>query len=127
MFYRALFDYDRTRDSGLPSQGLDFKFGDILHVVNASDDEWWQARQLTAQGEVEEVGVIPSKRRSVGFGSGPSWCRSSAEAGSTLSISVCPQGGEEGTSKAKDGEVQRQVPGPRGESDGLAPLGGGHY
>ena len=62
---RALFDYDKTRDSGLPSQGLNFKFGDILHVVNASDDEWWQARQLTAQGEVEEVGVIPSKRRSV--------------------------------------------------------------
>ncbi|XP_068423472.1 discs large homolog 1-like protein isoform X10 [Clinocottus analis] len=63
LYVRALFDYDRTRDSGLPSQGLDFKFGDILHVVNASDDEWWQARQLTAQGEVEEVGVIPSKRR----------------------------------------------------------------
>lgn len=62
---RALFDYDKTRDSGLPSQGLNFKFGDILHVVNASDDEWWQARQLTAQGELEEVGVIPSKRRSV--------------------------------------------------------------
>uniref|UniRef100_A0A8C2XK68 Disks large homolog 1 n=1 Tax=Cyclopterus lumpus TaxID=8103 RepID=A0A8C2XK68_CYCLU len=63
LYVRALFDYDRTRDSGLPSQGLDFKFGDILHVVNASDDEWWQARQLTTQGEVEEVGVIPSKRR----------------------------------------------------------------
>ncbi|KAM8838842.1 LOW QUALITY PROTEIN: discs large homolog 1-like protein [Synchiropus picturatus] len=63
LYVRALFDYDRTRDSGLPSQGLNFRFGDILHVVNASDDEWWQARQLTAQGEVEEVGVIPSKRR----------------------------------------------------------------
>ncbi|XP_034470184.1 discs large homolog 1-like protein isoform X7 [Hippoglossus hippoglossus] len=63
LYVRALFDYDKTRDSGLPSQGLNFKFGDILHVVNASDDEWWQARQLTAQGEVEEVGVIPSKRR----------------------------------------------------------------
>ncbi|KAM8849915.1 discs large homolog 1-like protein isoform 11-T11 [Spinachia spinachia] len=63
LYVRALFDYDKTRDSGLPSQGLNFKFGDILHVVNASDDEWWQARQLTPQGEVEEVGVIPSKRR----------------------------------------------------------------
>ncbi|KAM9321767.1 discs large homolog 1-like protein isoform 13-T13 [Pholidichthys leucotaenia] len=63
LYVRALFDYDRSRDSGLPSQGLNFKFGDILHVVNASDDEWWQARQLTARGEVEEVGVIPSKRR----------------------------------------------------------------
>ncbi|XP_035861099.1 discs large homolog 1-like protein isoform X1 [Sander lucioperca] len=63
LYVRALFDYDKTRDSGLPSQGLNFKFGDILHVVNASDDEWWQARQLTSQGEAEEVGVIPSKRR----------------------------------------------------------------
>uniref|UniRef100_A0A3Q2R1B8 Discs large MAGUK scaffold protein 1a n=1 Tax=Fundulus heteroclitus TaxID=8078 RepID=A0A3Q2R1B8_FUNHE len=59
LYVRALFDYDKTRDSGLPSQGLNFRFGDILHVVNASDDEWWQARHL------EEVGVIPSKRRSV--------------------------------------------------------------
>ncbi|XP_024908130.1 disks large homolog 1-like [Cynoglossus semilaevis] len=63
LYVRALFDYDKTRDSGLPSQGLNFRFGDVLHVVNASDDEWWQARQLTAQGAVEEVGVIPSKRR----------------------------------------------------------------
>ncbi|XP_038125947.1 discs large homolog 1-like protein isoform X7 [Cyprinodon tularosa] len=63
LYVRALFDYDKTRDSGLPSQGLNFKFGDILHVVNASDDEWWQARHLTPEGELEEVGVIPSKRR----------------------------------------------------------------
>ncbi|XP_031415382.2 discs large homolog 1-like protein isoform X12 [Clupea harengus] len=63
LYVRALFDYDKTKDSGLPSQGLNFKFGDILHVVNASDDEWWQARQVTPDGEVEELGVIPSKRR----------------------------------------------------------------
>ncbi|XP_065131937.1 discs large homolog 1-like protein isoform X7 [Paramisgurnus dabryanus] len=63
LYVRALFDYDKTKDSGLPSQGLNFRFGDILHVVNASDDEWWQARQVTPQGEVEEMGVIPSKRR----------------------------------------------------------------
>ncbi|XP_006637478.1 disks large homolog 1 isoform X20 [Lepisosteus oculatus] len=63
LYVRALFDYDKTKDSGLPSQGLNFKFGDILHVINASDDEWWQARQVTPDGEIEEVGVIPSKRR----------------------------------------------------------------
>ncbi|XP_077472441.1 discs large homolog 1-like protein isoform X19 [Stigmatopora argus] len=63
LYVRALFDYDKTRDSGLPSQGLDFKFGDILHVVNASDDEWWQARHMTLAGDVQDVGVIPSKRR----------------------------------------------------------------
>ncbi|XP_037391027.1 disks large homolog 1 isoform X30 [Pygocentrus nattereri] len=63
LYVRALFDYDRMKDSGLPSQGLNFRFGDILHVLNASDDEWWQARQVTTDGEVEEIGVIPSKRR----------------------------------------------------------------
>uniref|UniRef100_A0AAY4EAS4 Disks large homolog 1 n=1 Tax=Denticeps clupeoides TaxID=299321 RepID=A0AAY4EAS4_9TELE len=60
---RALFDYDRTKDSGLPSQGLNFRFGDILHVLNASDDEWWQAKQVTPEGETQEIGVIPSKKR----------------------------------------------------------------
>ncbi|XP_078522604.1 disks large homolog 1 isoform X14 [Lissotriton helveticus] len=63
LYVRALFDYDKTKDSGLPSQGLNFNFGDILHVVNASDDEWWQARQVMPDGESEEIGVIPSKRR----------------------------------------------------------------
>ncbi|XP_050164297.1 disks large homolog 1 isoform X12 [Myiozetetes cayanensis] len=64
LYVRALFDYDKTKDSGLPSQGLNFKFGDILHVINASDDEWWQARQVTPGGESDEIGVIPSKRSS---------------------------------------------------------------
>lgn len=62
-FYRAMFDYDKSKDSGLPSQGLSFKYGDILHVINASDDEWWQARRVTLEGDSEEMGVIPSKRR----------------------------------------------------------------
>lgn len=64
LYVRALFDYDPLRDSGLPSRGLPFRFGDILHVINASDDEWWQARKLLPDGEEDTVfGVIPSKRR----------------------------------------------------------------
>ncbi|XP_033637505.1 disks large homolog 1-like isoform X2 [Asterias rubens] len=63
LYVRALFDYDKTKDSGLPSQGLSFGYGDILHVTNASDDEWWQARQVLHTGEEGEMGVIPSKRR----------------------------------------------------------------
>nr|XP_032834434.1 discs large homolog 1-like protein isoform X2 [Petromyzon marinus] len=63
LYVRALFDYDRSKDSGLPSQGLSFRFGDILHVLNASDDEWWQARRVTAEGESDSIGVVPSKRR----------------------------------------------------------------
>merc|ERR1739838_391979 len=46
LYVRALFDYDAQRDSGLPSKGLTFRYGDILHVINASDDEWWQARRV---------------------------------------------------------------------------------
>lgn len=61
---RALFDYDPTKDSGLPSKGLAFKYGDILHVTNASDDEWWQARRLLPE-EDEGLAIIPSKRRLV--------------------------------------------------------------
>ncbi|XP_035846931.1 disks large homolog 2 isoform X12 [Sander lucioperca] len=63
LYVRALFDYEKSKDSGLPSQGLSFRYGDILHVINASDDEWWQARRVTPHGDSEEMGVIPSKRR----------------------------------------------------------------
>ncbi|KAM9385730.1 disks large homolog 2 [Pholidichthys leucotaenia] len=63
LYVRALFDYEKSKDSGLPSQGVSFRYGDILHVINASDDEWWQARRVTPHGDSEEMGVIPSKRR----------------------------------------------------------------
>lgn len=62
-FHRALFDYDPNKDDGLPSRGLAFRYGEILHVTNASDDEWWQARRVTPQGEEEGLGIIPSRRR----------------------------------------------------------------
>ncbi|XP_072035225.1 disks large homolog 1-like isoform X3 [Amphiura filiformis] len=63
IYVRALFDYDKAKDSGLPSQGLSFMYGDILHVTNASDDEWWQAKHILPGGQEGELGVIPSKRR----------------------------------------------------------------
>ncbi|XP_071839440.1 disks large homolog 4-like isoform X5 [Apostichopus japonicus] len=62
-YVRSLFEYDKTKDSGLPSQGLSFNFGDILHITNASDDEWWQARRVLPNGEDGEMGVIPSDKR----------------------------------------------------------------
>lgn len=62
-YHRALFDYDPNKDDGLPSRGLPFRYGDILHVTNASDDEWWQARRVLASGEEEGMGIVPSKRR----------------------------------------------------------------
>lgn len=63
LYVRALFDYDPNRDDGLPTRGLPFKHGDILHVTNASDDEWWQARRVVGDGEEESIGIVPSKRR----------------------------------------------------------------
>ncbi|PIO15344.1 hypothetical protein AB205_0039170, partial [Aquarana catesbeiana] len=60
-YIRALFDYDKTRDCGFLSQALSFKFGDVLQVLDATDEEWWQARRVQPEGE--EIGFIPSKRR----------------------------------------------------------------
>lgn len=63
LYVRALFDYDPLKDDGLPSRGLAFHYGDILHVTNASDDEWWQARRVLWSGEQEGLGIVPSKKR----------------------------------------------------------------
>ena len=63
LYVRALFDYDPARDDGLPSRGLGFNYGDILHVTNASDEEWWQARKVLPNGEEAGLGIIPSKIR----------------------------------------------------------------
>ncbi|KAJ2950088.1 hypothetical protein O0L34_g11429 [Tuta absoluta] len=62
LYVRALFDYDPIRDDGLPSRGLPFRYGDILHVTNASDDEWWQAKRIDTV-EADAMGIIPSKKR----------------------------------------------------------------
>ena len=63
LYVRALFDYDPARDDGLPSRGLGFNYGEILHVTNASDEEWWQARRVLPNGEEAGLGIIPSKIR----------------------------------------------------------------
>uniref|UniRef100_A0A8C8CDR7 Discs, large homolog 4a (Drosophila) n=1 Tax=Oncorhynchus tshawytscha TaxID=74940 RepID=A0A8C8CDR7_ONCTS len=62
-YIRALFDYDKTADCGFLSQAVGFRFGDVLHVLDCGDEEWWQARLVSPPTEAEEVGFIPSKRR----------------------------------------------------------------
>jgi len=59
---RALFDYDPAKDSGLPGRGIAFRYGDVLHVTNAGDEEWWQAQRIMPPDD--SVGIIPSKQRS---------------------------------------------------------------
>lgn len=65
LYVRALFDFDGSESDGsAPNQVLSFRFGDILHVSSAGEDEWWSARHLNPPPpNCPEVGVIPSRRR----------------------------------------------------------------
>uniref|UniRef100_A0A3B4AU01 Disks large homolog 1 n=1 Tax=Periophthalmus magnuspinnatus TaxID=409849 RepID=A0A3B4AU01_9GOBI len=71
LYVRALFDFDGAEgDSSAPGQILGFRFGDILHVSSAGEEEWWSARHLNPPPpNCPEVGVIPSRRRSIMFNS----------------------------------------------------------
>ncbi|XP_022834478.1 MAGUK p55 subfamily member 7 isoform X3 [Spodoptera litura] len=58
---RALFDYNSSEDPYIPCKeaGLDFKKGDVLHIVSQDDAYWWQARR---EGDrVMRAGLIPSR------------------------------------------------------------------
>ncbi|XP_061739599.1 disks large homolog 1-like isoform X3 [Nerophis ophidion] len=65
LYVRALFDYDGSApDLSIPNQALPFRFGDILHLSSAGEEEWWPARHLSPPPpNCPEVGVIPSRRR----------------------------------------------------------------
>ena len=62
MNVRALFSYDPEDDPYIPCRelGLSFLKGDILHVINQDDTNWWQAYR---DGEDDQnlAGLIPSK------------------------------------------------------------------
>lgn len=59
--YRALFDYDPEDDIYIPCRelGICFNKGDILHVIDQSDQNFWQSFK---EGEHEQnlAGLIPS-------------------------------------------------------------------
>uniref|UniRef100_A0A672LQD0 Discs large MAGUK scaffold protein 4 n=1 Tax=Sinocyclocheilus grahami TaxID=75366 RepID=A0A672LQD0_SINGR len=84
-YIRALFDYDKTADCGFLSQAVGFKFGDVLHVLDCGDEEWWQACRVSPQGDEEEVGFIPSKRRV----ERKDWSRLKSKERSLLCLSSC--------------------------------------
>ena len=52
MKVRALFDFDPAEDELLPCKdvGLRFKKGDILHIVNQEDPDWWQVSSVKWPG-----------------------------------------------------------------------------
>ncbi|CAB3410323.1 unnamed protein product [Caenorhabditis bovis] len=63
-YVRALFDYDPARENSVaPHRSMAFNYGDILHIINSSDDEWWTARKVLENNEETTEGVIPSKKR----------------------------------------------------------------
>ncbi|CAI5454599.1 unnamed protein product [Caenorhabditis angaria] len=63
-YVRALFDYDPTRENSVPPhRSMGFNYGDVLHIINSTDDEWWTARRVNENGEESADGVIPSKKR----------------------------------------------------------------
>ncbi|XP_061572666.1 MAGUK p55 subfamily member 6a [Cololabis saira] len=59
VFVKPYFNYNPTADNLIPCKdaGLAFSKGDILHVVNKEDPNWWQARKVVGGG----AGLIPSQ------------------------------------------------------------------
>lgn len=43
--FKAFFDYDPATDIYIPCRelGLSFRKGDLLHIIDSTDDCWWQA------------------------------------------------------------------------------------
>ncbi|PIC18419.1 hypothetical protein B9Z55_024320 [Caenorhabditis nigoni] len=63
-YVRALFDFDPSRENSVPPhRTMGFNYGDILHIINSSDDEWWTARKVLENGEETTEQVIPSRKR----------------------------------------------------------------
>lgn len=59
---RAHFSYDPCTDDEIPCKeaGLTFRKGDVLHLVEQEDPDWWQARK---EGERNcRAGLIPGRR-----------------------------------------------------------------
>lgn len=58
---RAYFDFDPYQDGAIPcpEAGLPFKSGDILRIVEQTDQDWWQARKEGERGL--RAGLVPSK------------------------------------------------------------------
>ncbi|XP_013871877.1 55 kDa erythrocyte membrane protein [Austrofundulus limnaeus] len=59
-YMRAQFDYDPTKDELIPCKeaGLKFQTGDIIHIINKQDPNWWQGR--VESSAVDFAGLIPS-------------------------------------------------------------------
>lgn len=59
VYLKPHFNYNPATDNLIPCKeaGLAFTKGEILHVVNREDPNWWQARKVIGEG----TGLIPSQ------------------------------------------------------------------
>ena len=59
---RALYNYVPLEDIYIPCKelGLGFNKGDILHIINHDDDDWWQAYRDEDKDQ-SLAGLIPSQ------------------------------------------------------------------
>lgn len=59
---RALFNYSPQEDLYIPCRelGLSFTKGDILHITNQDDENWWQAYRDDDKDQ-QMAGLIPSQ------------------------------------------------------------------
>lgn len=59
VYLKPHFNYNPATDNLIPCKeaGLAFAKGEILHVVNREDPNWWQARKVVGEG----TGLIPSQ------------------------------------------------------------------
>ncbi|KAK9955856.1 hypothetical protein ABG768_015703 [Culter alburnus] len=60
MYMRAQFDYDPAKDDLIPCKeaGLKFKTGDIIHIINKKDPNWWQGK--VDSSSTDFAGLMPS-------------------------------------------------------------------
>ena len=62
LYVRSLVDWDPNLDDNIPipnrARFLTVHFGDVFHLTNTGDEDWWQAK--TVQGA---QGLLPSKTR----------------------------------------------------------------
>lgn len=63
VYVRAMVDYCPLQDASIPcpDAGMAFRRGDLLEVVDQSDESWWQARKLPRSAAC--AGLIPSASR----------------------------------------------------------------
>ena len=61
VYLRTYFSYDPEEDdhTPCPEAGLKFERGNILHVVNQDDPNWWQA--VKDGDKTKWAGIVPSK------------------------------------------------------------------